>query len=897
MNFGAKVTLAIIAVVAGSAFLFAIGAGRRNALAATDPPPRKGDSCRADGCGFPLPLPSTIGVECFEARLDSFLNRGCYLNWMHDREIRATGPFINGLSYGTHPAVKVYYSPEMWEWMINGRRGDIPDGAMVIKEQYPTPARSSYTAKDRFGYAIMVRDKNASWDGWYWSSGVGFGSTSPYKPPFNYPWAGFGQYCVNCHASADNTFSTYSALRNVTGDPMTYLTVIPSMIPKQPSSPDIHTRLTGLAHLSRPSDTALAEPNRAFMALYNSIRQSDIPTPYGLPGESYDQVMQGPRPHGQKLFLTSDQCIGCHDGTQSNATLPNMIYTPARTSVNINLSPYGEWRSSMMGLAGRDPIFYAQLESERAIYPGIADSIDNTCFSCHGVMGKREMELEGRGPFTHDIVQATPETDPSHAALGALAREGISCNVCHHISEKGLGTEETYTGQFKTGPAEEIYGPFADPTVLPMENALGLTPKKTLHNQISSSALCGSCHTVELPILNPGKKYSGDPMSYPGRKSHEQSTYFEWRNSIYSNEGKTIPSTARTCQNCHMKGDYMGDTLKFRIANAEDETFPFVDNRAPDADIALKVRGGDSGGAYARHTMLGINLFAMKIFRQFRDYLGIRFTDPMATFGNPEPGMVTAERASLEMARESATIEVVSMENRGNQLEARVRVTNLAGHKFPSGVGFRRAFIELQVDDVAGNPVWASGRTSEMGVILDGISDRPLSTEFFAPDNSGQPGYQPHHDVITSGNQVQIYEELLKDSTGAFTTSFLSLATLVKDTRLMPKGWRSDGPDAVATKPDGGDGRPLPKGYSDGSGTDELIYRIPLDHPLAPGATLSARIYYQSIPPYYLRQRFTTAPAGEATRTLWYYTGRLDLRNSPIESWKLKVAEWKGGVK
>jgi hypothetical protein len=30
----------------------------------------------------------------------------------------------------------------------------------------------------------------------------------------------------------------------------------------------------------------------------------------------------------------------------------------------VHLSPYGEWQWTPMGLAGRDPIFYAQLESE-----------------------------------------------------------------------------------------------------------------------------------------------------------------------------------------------------------------------------------------------------------------------------------------------------------------------------------------------------------------------------------------------------------------------------------------------------------------------------------------------------------------------------------------------------
>ena len=37
-----------------------------------------------------------------------------------------------------------------------------------------------------------------------------------------------------------------------------------------------------------------------------------------------------------------------------------MILQPTPTD-KVNVSPYGEWRWSPMGLAGRDPIFFAQL--------------------------------------------------------------------------------------------------------------------------------------------------------------------------------------------------------------------------------------------------------------------------------------------------------------------------------------------------------------------------------------------------------------------------------------------------------------------------------------------------------------------------------------------------------
>ena len=60
-----------------------------------------------------------------------------------------------------------------------------------------------------------------------------------------------------------------------------------------------------------------------------------------------------------------------------------------------------------------------------------------------------------------------------------------------------------------------------------------------------------------------------------------------------------------------------------------------------------------------------------------------------------------------------------------------------------------------------------------------------------------------------------------------------------------------------------------------------------------------ATLYYQSIPPYYLQQRFETAPDQEATRSLWYYGSRLKVnaKDSPIASWKLKIADYKKPVR
>jgi hypothetical protein len=140
-----------------------------------------------------LPLPSTMTLEDYEPLLFDFLESKQYqeLDWAYDKRVRDTGPYIDGVSYGTHPAVRIYYSPEVYDWLKNGRVGDLPDGAMIIKEMFPTPAArytdfSADEINDQLSmWTYMVRDRNGSKDGWFWGyHGTGDGvDSSDY--PFN----------------------------------------------------------------------------------------------------------------------------------------------------------------------------------------------------------------------------------------------------------------------------------------------------------------------------------------------------------------------------------------------------------------------------------------------------------------------------------------------------------------------------------------------------------------------------------------------------------------------------------------------------------------------------------------------------------------------------------------
>jgi hypothetical protein len=53
---------------------------------------------------------------------------------------------------------------------------------------------------------------------------------------------------------------------------------------------------------------------------------------------------------------------------------------------------------------------------------------------------------------------------------------------------------------------------------------------------------------------------------------------------------------------------------------------------------------------------------------------------------------------------------------------------------------------------------------------------------------------------------------------------------------------------------------------------------------------VKATMHYQSIPPYYLEQRFERAPDGPATRRLYYLASRLDTRTTLVDDWTLLIA-------
>ncbi len=825
----------------------------------------------------------------FLVHLTSFMNNLCYQkeNWQHDAQVRT--------SDGVHPFVRVWYSPSLFKWItVKNRQSRVPNGAIVVKEQY-----QSLTAP-LTEWTVMVKDSRLSWDGWYWADLSNPSARDPNAIPEPPEGAcddpqvllnGTGLYCLNCHASAIDNQGTYSSTAYL--DPHSQHSSSSTGGP-QLIQDNMHQRFSTMQEVS----SLEAELAPMFMgqvpgSVFGNLKPLQQVTVPCMVSEAFDHVVSAPKSAGgPSQFVTADQCSPCHDATGTlSGVIPNMIYT-APDSPPVNLSQYGEWRYSMMGLAGRDPVFFAQLDTESTLYKRVAGKsngsafVQDLCFKCHGVMGRRQYHMDhGDGPdtfFTRDQLQ------DRKSKYGALGRDGVSCAVCHHMSADNLFDPSTYTGLFNLGPATEVYGPFpSDPDPsgaksgdsvipLPMLNASGITPVEG--DQVKSATLCASCHTIVLPVYDA----EGNPVIEHGepKTEFEQTTFIEWLNSSFA----TVP-----CQSCHMPTDYRGNALAFKIANIEDNTFPAVpehgpSTRLPDADLTLQERT-----PYARHQLLGINVFALEMFDQFRADLGLFKVDPNlpATVRDEIYGQRTAvEESVLQAQTTTAQVEIASATRVGGELKADVLVQNLAGHNFPSGVSFRRAFLNFQVLDAAGNVLWASGNTNSDGVIVDNAG-APLVTEFFSPS---QQIFQPHfwkQSPITSDRQVQIYEELETDPQGLLSTSFLSLDETVKDNRLQPQGRSPTGPDADITMPVGTGADPS---YQNGCGCSTVSYQVPITGDLANAAAVRATLYYQSIPPYYLRQR-SEQGQGPDTARLVNFVNQLNLSQYPaIADWKLLIA-------
>ena len=224
----------------------------------------------------------------------------------------------------------------------------------------------------------------------------------------------------------------------------------------------------------------------------------------------------------------------------------------------------------------------------------------------------------------------------------------------------------------------------------------------------------------------------------------------------------------------------------------------FTAEPAPAASVL-----GEPRKRFARHGFQGANFFMLAMLEKYRVELGV--------VALPQELSLSRQR-TLELLRTSAaTLSIARAEIRDGHLEAEVVVTNTAGHKVPTAYPSRRAWLRFVVSDGEGRRLFSSGALRPDGSIEGNDNDRDPLT------------FEPHHRVVETADQVQIYESIMLDTRGRVTTGLLSAVRYAKDNRLLPRGFdKAAAGDDYAVR---GDAKDDPDFQGGG---DRVVYRTRL---------------------------------------------------------------------
>lgn len=434
------------------------------------------------------------------------------------------------------------------------------------------------------------------------------------------------------------------------------------------------------------------------------------------------------------------------------------------------------WQSSMMANASRDPLFLATLTVANQQAPGVG----TFCLRCHspsGFTAGRAVPPLGTG------------LDP---VLGDA--DGVHCDTCHRsvvptgASGPLLRNAQLYFQDAPEGELPPRHGPRSDPFQSPRHPSVGSA-------FVRDSRLCGQCHDVDHPTQNRLDPRDGRDT---GARFPLQSTYSEWAQSDFARR-----ANPETCQSCHMP-EVGGE--------------PIPVTRIPGAPVRPGQR---------RHDFQGANEWGMALLR--------------AAFpGENDEGFDAARRQIQGYLRTAATVELIDpprTAQAGATVQLRVRVTNLSGHKLPTGYEDAR-LMWLQVQ----------------------VGDRVVSGAYA-------------NDELVEDGQARIYRfEPGHYADGRVTRSDFVVAhdTVLEDTRIPPLGMMPD--DRT---------RPVGRDYSGGPGGalrnyDEATFALPM--PATGGAVpITVRLLYRTTTRHYVEAiagANTTDDRGRSLTQLFNATGR-----------------------
>ncbi|PSR13169.1 MAG: hypothetical protein DA408_08290 [Bacteroidetes bacterium] len=435
-----------------------------------------------------------------------------------------------------------------------------------------------------------------------------------------------------------------------------------------------------------------------------------------------------------------------------------------------------DWRATLMANSAKDPFWRAKVSHEVLVYPQHQAAIETKCTSCHAPLG--HFAAFHQGATTYSMAEMFRDS---------IAQDGVSCLACHQQSATDIGNR--HSGNLLFDTARVAYGPFTSPLSSPMLNATQYEPLFSEH--ISDGGLCAGCHTLITETIDLDGNFTGATFV-------EQATYHEWVNSDY--ERNSI-----SCQSCHM---------------------PVITKGAFYLAAGIETPPRDR---FFTHELAGANVSMLKLMRDNSAALQISATPQ--DFDN----VIAATENMLRFR--TLDVALTELERTPDTAFVALRLTNKAGHKFPSGYPARRAFVSLVVANATGDTLFHSGAMDNNFEVI-----------------GHNPTFEPHYATIRASDEVQIYEQVLGDVNGQVTTVLTRAAFALKDNRLPPKGFSRDHLVYDTTQIAGQallDTDFNENELGEGTGSDVVYYHIPTQGFLGE-LSLTATVYYQSMPPKWM---------------------------------------------
>jgi len=475
------------------------------------------------------------------------------------------------------------------------------------------------------------------------------------------------------------------------------------------------------------------------------------------------------------------------------------------TSAGLQGSPLGPWQGSMMSMAGRDPLFYAQLDlanTDDATRPEVSGAGD-LCLRCHLPVGW----LEGRS------------SDTTGLSFQAKDLWGVQCHACHRLVDPGLavtmpahidvpniltpldpspGVPPTYgNGMYVMDPRQTRRGPYgraelslAHTDVVEEPLAWSAVTTSLVHPAFKSafhrsSNLCGTCHDVSNPVDCPGSDKTHTQQCFPIER-----TWSEWNNSAFPARGE-----AGNCQSCHMSGplndvafgaacdggfEHFGD-LHYHDLTGGNAFAPRVIKEMVTRYDACVSLGPACSAAEANFKSAVEHLYPRKDPAAPPGPANYVFSD--VNVGHLDAGIARVQRTLARAA--FLTVPAVSATS------VTARVTNRTGHKLPTGYPEgRRMWLAARFVGPTGTVIAQSGRyETATGALyhdqnVDGADGGLAYDRVGYTAGTGSTAF-----VAIPGRPTKVWEGRAKHGATGTDFHFVLNDTLVMDNRIPPEGW------------------------------------------------------------------------------------------------------------